>query len=630
MCGIVGMFDTRAQREPEKQALRSMNQAQFHRGPNEGGELFAPGVALGHRRLSIIDLSTGQQPLYNEDGAVAVVFNGEIYNFPELTRELQAAGHRFRTHSDTEVIVHAWEQWGVECVRRFNGMFAFAVWDSRQQQLFLARDRVGKKPLYYTILPDGWLCFASEMKSLLALPNVDRSLDVRAVEEYFAFGYIPDPRSILQAVRKLPPAHTMLCNRNGRTDIREYWDVSFQPHAAASEADVQSELIERFRETVRVRLMSEVPLGAFLSGGVDSSAVVAMMAGLSGGAVNTCSIAFSDPKYDEAQYAKLVADKFSTRHHTEVVDANDFDLLDTLANVYDEPFADSSAMPTYRVCQLARKHVTVALSGDGGDESFAGYRRYRWHMHEERVRNVLPLGLRRPLFGALGRWYPKIDWAPKYLRAKSTLESLSWDSLQGYFHSVSVMPDRVRLPLYSQDFRRQLDGYHALEVFRSHAEKSPTQDPLSLVQYIDFKTYLPGDILVKVDRASMAHSLEVRVPILDYTFIDWVSGLRPDLKLRNGEGKYIFKKSLESCLPHDILYRKKMGFAVPIAQWFRGPLAQRVKDSLLGPALLDTRIFEPAQLESLVTEHSSGRRDHSAALWALLMFESVHRQVLQR
>ncbi len=627
MCGIVGMFDTQAQREPSREVLRLMNQVQLHRGPDEGGELFAPGVALGHRRLSIIDLSSGQQPLYNEDGSVAVSYNGEIYNFPELTKELVAAGHTFRTHSDTEVVVHAWEQWGVDCVKRFNGMFAFAIWDSRQQVLFLARDRLGKKPIYYTTTSDGWLYFASEMKSLLCLKNLDRQIDPQAVEEYFAFGYVPDPRSILKSVHKVPPAHTLLCARGKQPQLCEYWDVSFKTHGVLSEAQMQAELIERFRETVRVRLMSEVPLGAFLSGGVDSSAVVAMMAGLSSTPVNTCSISFDDPRYDEAVYAKQVAEKFATNHRSEQIRTDDFDLLDTLSDVYDEPFADSSAIPTYRVCQLARKHVTVALSGDGGDELFAGYRRYRWHMHEEKIRSILPLAFRRPVFGLLGKLYPKVDWAPKIFRAKSTLESLAWDSLQAYFHTVSVTPDRLRLPLYSQRFRRDLQGYHAFDVFRRHAQQAPTRDPLALVQYLDFKTYLPGDILTKVDRASMAHSLEVRVPLLDYTLVDWASGLPSSMKLHNGEGKYIFKKSLEPQLPRDILYRNKMGFAVPIAEWFRGPLAARLRDAVSSPALLDTGIFDADKLAQLADEHIRGIRENSAPLWALLMFDRfVQRQ----
>lgn len=626
MCGIVGLFDLREQRAPDQELLRRMNRAQLHRGPDEQGELFRPGVALGHRRLSIIDLSSGQQPLFNEDGTVAVIFNGEIYNFPALTAELRAAGHRFRTHCDTEVIVHAWEQWGEDCPRHFNGMFAFAVWDANRRSLFLARDRLGKKPLYYGSLASGWLAFASEIKSLLTIPGIDRTLDAQAVEEYFAFGYVPDPRSILRSVRKLPPASTMTLSHDGQCRQSEYWDVSFGTQIASDERATAAELVERLREAVRIRLMAEVPLGAFLSGGVDSSAVVAMMAGLSARAVNTCSISFGDPRFNESAYAQAVADQFKTNHHTEQVDSDHFDLVDRLARTYDEPFADSSAIPTYRVCELARRRVTVALSGDGGDETFAGYRRYRWHMHEERVRSLLPLGLRRPLFGLAGWLYPKIDWAPRVLRAKSTLESLARDSLQGYFHSVSIIPDRLRLPLYSGDFRRTLDGYHAIEVFRRYVARAP-QEPLSRIQYLDFKTYLPGDILVKVDRAAMAHSLEVRVPILDYTFVDWAASLAPGLKLRGGEGKHVFKRALAPLLPDDILYRPKMGFAVPIAQWFRGPLRGRVRETVLGRELLDTGMFEARMLERLVNEHQSGARDHSAALWALTMFESSYRQL---
>ena len=628
MCGIAGIFDTSARREIDRELLRSMRDALVHRGPDDGGELFAPGVALGHRRLSIIDLSGGHQPLYNEDDSVGVVFNGEIYNFPELTVQLKAAGHRFRTHSDTEVIVHAWEEWGEQCVAKFNGMFAFAVWDANRDCVFLARDRLGKKPLYYTRLADGRLAFASELKALLVVPGLDRTLDEAAIEEYLALGYVPDPRSILRSVKKLPPASTLLLTRGGECRPRAYWDVSFEYGQPQSQADIEAELMERLREAVRIRLMSEVPLGAFLSGGVDSSAVVAMMAGLSSGAVNTCSISFGDPQFNESAYAESIARKFATHHHVEQVDADDFDLVDRLARVYDEPFADSSAMPTYRVCELARRSVTVALSGDGGDETLAGYRRYRWHMHEERVRSRLPLGVRRALFGTLGWLYPKIDWAPKFLRAKSTLESIARDSLEGYFHSVSVMPDRVRLPLYSRDFLHRLSGYRAIEVFREHAARGKYRDPLSMIQYIDFKTYLPGDILVKVDRAAMAHSLEVRVPILDYTLVDWAASLPPQLKLHGGEGKYVFKRALTQYLPNDILYRPKMGFGVPIAQWFRGPLRNRVTEALLGRGLLQTGIFERAPLQRLVEEYVSGARDHSAALWALLMFESCCRQVL--
>jgi len=623
MCGITGIFDTQDRREPDRELLRRMNHVQLHRGPDEGGEHFEPGLAFGHRRLSIIDLSSGQQPLTNEDGSVVIVYNGEIYNYRSLVPDLEARGHVFRTHSDTEVVVHAWEEWGADCVQRFNGMFAFALWDRNRATMFMARDRLGKKPLYYTLAPDGRLLFASELKSLLEEPTLPRRLDRRAVEEYLALGYVPDPRSILEGVFKLPAGHCLEWQRGQRspTPVR-YWDVSFAPGPDRTESEVASEVTERLQEATRLRLMSEVPLGAFLSGGVDSSAVVAMMAGLSVEAVKTCSISFGVREYDESEYAARVAEQFHTDHFVRRVDTDDFGLLDRLAEVYDEPFADSSAIPTYRVCELARTRVTVALSGDGGDEAFAGYRRYKWFMTEQRVRNLLPDSLRRPVFGALGRWYPKLDRAPKIFRAKATLEAIAREAVDGYFHGVSIAPDRLRLPLYSPDFVRSLDGHRAVDVFREHAVRSPTRDPLSLVQYLDFKTYLPGDILVKVDRASMAHSLEVRAPILDYTYVDWISGLSPQLKLRGGEGKYIFKKSLEALLPRDILYRPKMGFAVPLAAWLRGPLRERVRERLLGARADQGGIFEPARIRELVEQHETGMRDHSAILWALLMLDA--------
>ncbi len=377
-----------------------------------------------------------------------------------------------------------------------------------------------------------------------------------------------------------------------------------------------------------VRLIAEVPLGAFLSGGVDSSAVVAMMAGCSDEPVNTCSISFGDPAFNESAYAQKVADRYRTRHHVERVDTEDFGLLDTLASVYDEPFADSSAIPTFRLCELARKNVTVALSGDGGDENFAGYRRYRWHVYEERMRSVMPLALRAPVFGVLGNLYPKADWAPKVLRAKSTLEALARDSVEGYFHSVSVMGDAMRGRLCSDSFRRELQGYRAIEVLQRHARNAPRDEPLSLVQYLDMKTYLVGDIMTKVDRASMAHSLEVREPLLDHPLMEWLSGLPPSLKLRGREGKYLFKKALEPYLPQEILYRPKMGFSVPLDSWFRGPLRQRVKEAVLGPVMLDCGYFNPTFLRQMVEAHQSGARDHGVTLWSLLMFEAFLRKVM--
>ncbi|WP_280154027.1 XrtA/PEP-CTERM system amidotransferase [Piscinibacter sp. XHJ-5] len=628
MCGIVGLWDSRGTRHFDRNVLLRMNESQHHRGPDETGTHLAPGVALGHKRLSIIDLKTGQQPLFNEDHSVVIVFNGEIYNYRELIPELTALGHVFRTRSDTEVIVHAWEQWGESCVDRLRGMFAFALWDERQQTLFLARDRLGVKPLYYAELPDGTWLFGSELKALLAHGGLRRELDPRAVEDYFALGYVPEPRTIYTSALKLAPGHT-LCLRRGQAapQPRQYWDVRFTGDNLVSAEDAQAELVERIKESVRLRMISEVPLGAFLSGGVDSSAVVAMMAQQSAEPVNTCSISFDDPAYDETRFAQQVADRYGTRHFVDRVETDDFDLIDTLAALYDEPYADSSAIPTYRVCQLARRHVTVALSGDAGDENMGGYRRYLFHLHEERLRSVLPLGVRRPLFGTLGRLYPKLDRAPRFLRAKSTFQALARTSVEAYFHSISVFRNDMRDALYSPEFKRRLAGYNASEVFHRHAERAGTDDPLALIQYIDLQTYLVGDINTKVDRASMAHALEVREPLMDHPLVEWLATLPRDLKVRGNEGKWVLKKAMEPHLPHNIMYRPKMGFAVPLARWFRGPLRDRVRDAVMNGELMRTGFFDRSYLQRLVDDHLAGRRDYSQPLWSLMMFEAFLRKV---
>jgi asparagine synthase (glutamine-hydrolysing) len=629
MCGITGLFDTRSARGVDGAALQRMNASQTHRGPDEGSVHTEPGLGFGHRRLSIIDVSTGQQPLFNEDGSVVIVFNGEIYNYQELIPELQALGHVFHTKSDTECIVHAWEAWGEDCLLRLRGMFAFALWDRNQQCLFLARDRLGVKPMYYAVLDDGMLLFGSELKSLLAHGGLRRDMDPLAVEAYFAMGYVPEPRTIFRQALKLPPAHSLLlCRGQPLPAPRPYWDVRFTGNNPISAEDAQAELVQRLRESVRLRMIAEVPLGAFLSGGVDSSAVVAMMAGLSPDGVNTCSIGFDDPAFNESAFAQSVAEQYHTRHRLEVVRSDDFDLIDALARLYDEPFADSSAIPTYRVCQLARRHVTVALSGDGGDEMFGGYRRYRLHLMEERMRASMPQGLRRPLFGLLGRVYPKADWAPRVLRAKTTFEGMARSSVEAYFHTVSVLRGPMRAQLYSDAFKRELAGYSAFDTFAQHASQAGTDDPLALIQYLDIKTYLVGDINTKVDRASMAHSLEVREPLMDHPLVEWLATLPSAMKIQGREGKALFKKAMEPHLSEDILYRKKMGFAVPLARWFRGPLRQRVRDAVLGPRLAATGWFSASYLRQLVDEHQSGTRDHSAPLWSLLMFEAFLRQVL--
>lgn len=629
MCGITGMFDTRGRRDLDRALLRRMNDSQSHRGPDGEGEHHEPGVALGHRRLSIIDIATGQQPLFNEDRSVVVTFNGEIYNYQQLIPELQALGHVFHTRSDTEVIVHAWEAWGERCVDRFRGMFAFALFDRNKDTLFVARDRLGVKPLFYSLLSDGTFIFGSELKSLLVHPQLRRDMDPAAIEEYFALGYVAEPRTIFSGTYKLPPAHTLTLRRGQPMPAPvEYWDPRLTLGASITVEEACEELYRRLEESIRLRMISEVPLGAFLSGGVDSSAVVATMARISTEPVNTCSIAFDDPAYDETRFAQIVADRYKTRHYVETVASDDFGLVDQLAALYDEPYADSSAIPTYRVCQLARKHVTVALSGDGGDESFGGYRRYRLHMMEEKMRSALPLALRRPLFGALGRLYPKADWAPRIFRAKTTFQAIARTSVEAYLNSVSIIREDMRETLFSPALKSQLQGYRVDAVFDRHAAKAGTDDPLALVQYLDLKTYLVGDINTKVDRASMAHSLEVREPLMDHPLVEWLGTLPSSLKVRGQEGKYLLKKAMEPHLPHDIMYRPKMGFAVPLARWFRGPLRQRVQDGILGSTLADTGFFDRKVLQHMVDAHLSGARDYSAPLWTTLMFESFLRNVV--
>jgi len=623
MCGITGIVDLSARRDINRELLRDMNDRLIHRGPDGSGYHFEPGVGFGHRRLSIIDLEGGTQPMFNEDQSVVVTFNGEIYDFAQLMDDLKRAGHVFRTRCDTEVIVHAWEEWGEACLDKLQGMFAFAIWDRNRDTLFMARDRFGKKPLYYSQLDSGQVVFASELKALLMHPDVTRDIEPTAVEDYMTFGYVPDPKTIFRSIHKLAPGFFLKAKRGGRELVpHRYWDIKFEVDSKyKNENQICEEFNQRLAAATRRRLISDVPLGAFLSGGVDSSAIVASMAKISDKPVNTCSISFGDPAFNEAKYAQQVADLLKTNHRVEQVDKDDFELVDKIPDIYDEPFADSSAIPTLRVCELARKHVTVVLSGDGGDEIFAGYRRYRWHMHEQSVRNAIPNLVRQYVFGLAGAVYPKMDWAPRIFRAKSTLQAIARDSLDAYLHSVSILPNDLHGRLFSASFKRELQGYTSMEVFRQHMSNCNTDDELSRIQYLDMKTYLPGDILTKVDRASMAHSLEVRVPILDPEFASWACTLPSSLKLNRQEGKYIFKKALEGSVPDNILYRDKMGFAVPLASWFRGPLRTTVQDRLQGSALRECGIFDMDYIGVLLRQHFSGACNHSPPIWALLVFE---------
>ncbi|MEO2048026.1 MAG: XrtA/PEP-CTERM system amidotransferase [Pirellulales bacterium] len=626
MCGITGILNIK-HKPVDLSILTQMSDSLYHRGPDDGGYHIDNTIGLAHRRLSIIDLSTGKQPIYNEDKSVVVVFNGEIYNYQELRTELQQAGHHFASSTDTEVIVHAWEMWQESCIERFRGMFAFALWDLRQNLLFLARDRLGIKPLYYSHLEKGAFVFGSELKAIVQHPAFRHKIDPLAVEDYFAYGYIPDPRTIYQNVYKLPPGHFLrISNSLDNIAPVRYWDIQFgNTTPQLSEQTAAVELVERLQDAVRVRLISDVPLGAFLSGGVDSSAVVALMAELQAEPTKTCSIAFDNPAFNEAPYAEEVANRYHTDHLVQHVEHNDFELVDLLTELHDEPFADSSALPTYQLCKLARKRVTVALSGDGGDENFAGYRDHRVHVNKERIRNHLPASLRSILFGGLGRIYPKIDWAPRYLRARTTFETLAMDSASSFARGRMITTSSERNRLFSTSFQSKLQGYDGVEVMRAHAVNAPSEHPLSFAQYLDMKVYLPADILTKVDRASMAHSLEVRVPILDHQFVEWVAALSPNLKYQNGIGKYIFKKAFEPYLSKRILYRRKMGFSIPIAAWLRGPLRKRLQNCILDSRLNDTNIFNQHSLQQFVEEHLNGKRDHSSLLWALIMFESFLR-----
>jgi asparagine synthase (glutamine-hydrolysing) len=615
MCGICGILEYDRQSDVPHELVHKMNQTMIHRGPDDGGVFTGRGIGLGHRRLSIIDLQGGHQPMSNEDDTIWVLLNGEIYNYPELRADLLQRGHVFKTKSDTEAVVHAYEEFGENCFAKLRGMFSIAIWDSRQRQLVLARDRVGKKPLFYAA--DGIrILFGSELKALLASELLSTGMDDQALSDYFSFGYIPAPKTIYRSVRKVMPGSYLVASAKGIRENR-YWDLSFANVETRTEEEWSERLRHELCEATRIRLMSDVPLGAFLSGGIDSSSVVAMMSHLMKRPVTTCSIGFREEKFNEAQYARQIARQFATDHHEEVVEPNALHIVDKLAWHFDEPFADSSAIPTYYVSQIARGQVTVALGGDGGDESFAGYRRYKLDHYENRLRSHVPASLRSAVFGPLGRWYPPLAWAPRVFRAKATFQSLSRTPLEGYFNSISYFRPDDKIRLFTPEFRRRLGGYESLDVLRHYYDRADTDDLLSKIQYVDVKTYLTDDIMTKVDRASMAVSLEVRAPMLDHKFMECVASIPSDLKLHSGTGKYILKKALEPVLPHDILHRPKQGFAVPLDQWFRRELKDMAYQTIVATKddILDQRF-----LQKIWDQHQKNTYDRSALLWATLMF----------
>jgi asparagine synthase (glutamine-hydrolysing) len=623
VCGIAGMVGRRDE-VVEATEVHRMCQTIVHRGPDDEG-IYAQGpVGLGIRRLSVIDLSGGHQPIHNEDKSVWVVYNGEIYNFPELRRGLEQRGHKFYTHSDTEVIVHLYEETGADCVKKLRGMFAIALYDERRQSLLLARDRLGKKPLHYA-LHQGRLLFGSEIKTILAVAPELAEVDAEGMLQYFYFGYIPDPHTAFQCIRKLPPGH-LLEYAGGKTSIREYWDVpEYGTHPAMSEEECLQELEGRLEEAVRIRLISDVPLGALLSGGVDSSIIVALMARVSSQPVKTFSIGFEAEKFNESEYARLVAQKFGTDHHELVLDPNLEETLTFLSGMLEEPFGDSSMLPTYYVSRMARQHVTVALSGDGGDELFAGYDRYLV-AKERRKFDRIP--------GWLGQIYRNRlhHRVPAAMYGKNLAWNASLTARDRYLDDVSYLPALHReRSLFSKDFLTSASQLpDPLEQWQHYYDEAPAKDSLSRLLYLDTKTYLTADILAKVDRMSMATSLEVRVPMLDHEFVEWVAGLPVEWKFQAGTRKFILKKLAERLgIPPALLHRPKQGFQLPLVDWMRDSMKDQFLKLLLEPRTLQRGYFKPEAVRALIEEHTRGRRNRSGMLWRMLVLELWHRNFME-
>lgn len=623
MCGIAGFINKEnsdiAKRE---RLLDAMCRTITHRGPDEQGTIIKNRAALGMRRLSIIDLKTGQQPIFDCTGNLAIVFNGEIYNFQELKKDLESRGHKFKTNSDTETIIHAFEEYGADCVNHLRGMFAFAIYDFAGESLFIARDRVGKKPLFYSLTEDGNFVFGSELKVLLEHGEISKKIDHSALDAYLTFGYVPEEFCIFADVKKLAPG-TFLTFKDGEIKTEKYWDFKYQPiEVIKSEAEYIEILREKIKEAVRVRLISEVPLGAFLSGGVDSSCVVAFMSQILDKPVKTFSIGFNEDSFNELKFARIAAKHFNTEHHEFVVTPDLVDVVDELVWHFDEPFADSSALPTFMVAKMARRFVTVVLSGDGGDELFAGYTRYQTQQKRSGF-DKLPKFVRQNLLQTISK---KMAHNAK---GKNYLYNASLDKIGRYIDSISHFGDLKKRELYSAEFQQNLNGSFgkSAEIYREFAESAANISDVERLLYLDSKTYLPSDILTKVDRMTMANSLEARVPLLDHDLIDFVTRNIPsNLKLNGGETKYIFKKALEGIVPNEILYREKQGFGVPIGDWINNQLKTRIHETLTEKRTVERGYFEPEYIKILLDEHHKNRRDHSHLLWILWMLELWHRR----
>ena len=630
MCGICGLATFRPDREIREAALREMCDAMRHRGPDDEGYFVGPGIGLGMRRLSIIDLSSGHQPIHNEDETVWTVFNGEIYNYPVLREELLKLGHGFYTHSDTEVLVHAYEEWGEKFIERLNGMFAFALWDRRRKRLIVARDRTGIKPLYYA-LHDGVLAFGSELKVLLARREQPREVDPISLQQYLALEHIPPPRSIIKGVSKLPAGSYMVYDESGLRVIR-YWDPDLarsERRKPASLAQAKGELLERLREAVRLELISDVPLGVFLSGGLDSSAVAAMMSEITPGNVKSFSIGFDDPSFDESRYAEMAARHLGTDHRMLKLEAKSLlELVPRLGEILDEPMADASIIPTYALCRFARQHVKVALGGDGGDELLAGYSTLQAHrltQYYNRVPRLVRKGLVEPAVN----------------RLPVSMSNLSFDFKAKRFVRDSARPVAERHHLWLGNFRgddlrqlltpevqRELTGVDPLAPVREHSRNCEARNDLNRVLYLDMKLYMESDILVKVDRASMANSLEVRVPLLNRVFMDYVTALPLEMKLHGFTRKYIFREAMRGKLPKEIVEREKHGFGMPVSKWLRTDLRELAHDLFAEERLRRDGLFQPEYVTRLLEDHLAGRRDNRKPLWTLLVFQQWYEKYI--
>ena len=631
MCGIAGYFrsETAIERQAngrqsvDRHLIEKMCDVITHRGPDDAGYYAEGGSAIGMRRLSIIDIAAGHQPISNEDGSVWIVFNGEVYNFAELRADLIARGHSFKTHSDTETIVHLYEEMGERCVERLRGMFGFAIWDRRENKIFLARDRAGKKPLHYTLVGET-LVFGSEIKSLLQFPGVERQVNHQAISDYLSFGYVPDPLTAFRGIQKLLPGHTMTF-QNGRMTTRRYWDFSYgQEHAPAqSESYYAERLRELIAESVRIRLVSEVPLGAFLSGGVDSSTVVAMMARAMDQPVKTFSIGFSEASFDELKYARLTAERYQTDHHEFIVTPDVCRLVEEIVWHHDEPFADASSIPTYVVSKMAREFVTVVLSGDGGDELFAGYERYLVHQGRQRFERI-PGWLRRNVMLPLSQALPRATYGKQFLR------NISLEGGARFVDSLSYFGAAAKRNLLAAEVRRGLNGYDSAAAFEQLFAEPSSADPIERLLYLDSKTYLSGDILTKVDRMSMAHSIEARVPLLDHELIEFVQSIPASLKLRGQTTKHILKQAMGELIPNEIINRPKMGFGVPLRKWLNNELREMLHDTLTDQRARERGLLNPRAVQALLDEHGRGRRDNSLHLWGLLNLELWHRSFIDR